>query len=180
MIYKFKIYFSEKKISYIENLRIKSLIYFRQHHINTLSDFVLRRFHVLVISLISEWNTKILQYFLAKSQHPVRSIFLIKSSAWNLWFYTNTLHVFLIKLQALALATQITCINYITKYINSILIQLFWYYLLAPVSNFWKQTHLEKYVSVPLEKNLLYQMHTANADFCLLRLNLKLSMTTCN
>ena len=74
MIYKFKIYFSEKKISYIENLRIKSLIYFRERHINTFSDFVLWRFHALVIGLMSEWNTKKLQYFFAKFQHSVRSI----------------------------------------------------------------------------------------------------------
>ena len=71
---KFKIYFSEKKISYIENLRIESLICFRYHHINNFSDFVPWKFHALLISLMSEWNTKMPQYFLAKSQHSVRNI----------------------------------------------------------------------------------------------------------
>ena len=50
----------------------------------------------------------------------------------------------LIKLQALALVTLLTYIHYITTYITSILLLIFLYYLLAPVANFWKQTHLER------------------------------------
>ena len=34
MVYKFEMYFSEKKLPYFENLRIKSLGYFGHHHIN--------------------------------------------------------------------------------------------------------------------------------------------------
>ena len=71
--------------------------------------------------------------------------------AWNLWFKTNTWIVLLIKLKALA---TVTLINYITNYVTSILLIIFWYYLLAPVTNFWKQTYLERYVPKPLEQGL--------------------------
>ena len=81
------------------------------------------------------------------------------------------------KLQALALVTLLTYINYITKYITSMLLLIFWYYLLAP---FAKQTHPERYVPVPLAWSLFYQMHTLVADLCLLLLNLKMSITISN
>ena len=81
-----------------------------------------------------------------------------------MWFFTNTWIVLLIKLQALALVTLLTKINYVNEYITSILLLIFWYYLLAPVANLWKQTHLERYVPVKLEQNLFYQMHTLIAN----------------
>ena len=73
-----------------------------------------------------------------------------------------------------------TYTNYITKYITSILLLIFWYYLLAPVVNFWKQTHLGRYVPAALEQSLFYQMLTLIADLCLLLLKLKMSITLSN
>ena len=90
-----------------------------------------------------------------------------------MWFYTNPWLVLLIKLQAVALVTLFPYIDYITKYITSTLLLIFWFYLLSLVANFWKQTHLEIYV-------LFCQMHTLNADICLLLLNLKMSITISN
>ena len=105
----------------------------------------------------------------------------MKPSAWDLLFSTNTWIVLLIKLQAVPLVTLLlTYTNYITKYITSILLLIFWYYLLAPVANFWKQTHLGRYVPVPLEQSLFYQMLTLIADLCLLLLKLKMSITLSN
>ena len=97
-----------------------------------------------------------------------------------MWFYTNIWIVLLMKLQALALVTLLTYINYITKYITSMLLLIFWYYLLAPFANLWKQTHPERYVPVSLAWSLFYQMHTLVADLCLLLLNLKMSITISN
>ena len=55
------------------------------------------------------------------------------------------------KLKALTLATVI---NYITNYVTTILLIILYYYLLALVANLSKQTHLERYVLVPLEQSL--------------------------
>ena len=52
--------------------------------------------------------------------------------------------------------------------------------MLLPVANFWKQTHLEKYIPVPLMRSLFYQMHNIIADSCLPLLNLKMSITISN
>ena len=100
--------------------------------------------------------------------------------AWNLWFYPNTRIVLLIKLQALALVTLLTCFNYITKYITSIFLKMLWYYLLVPVAKPWEQTHLERYVPVPLDQSLFYQTHTLVTNLWLLLLNLKISITVSN
>ena len=91
-------------------------------------------------------------------------------------FYTNTWIALLIKLQALALFTLLTYINYIT----SISLIIFWYYFLAPVTNLWKQTHLQRYVTVSLSQSLFYQMYTLITDLCLLLLNLKMPLTVGN
>ena len=61
--------------------------------------------------------------------------------------YINTWIVLLLKLQVLALGILIILINYInyiTKNITFILLIIFWYYLLAPAVNLWKQTHLKR------------------------------------
>ena len=52
--------------------------------------------------------------------------------------------------------------------------------MLLPAANFWKQTHLEKYIPVPLMRSLFYQMHNIIADLCLILLNLKMSITISN
>ena len=107
--------------------------------------------------------------FLANPQHSVRSILWINSSPWDLWFYTNAWVTMLIKLQALPRVTLLTYSNYIIKYITSILLLIFWHYLLAAIANFWKLlTHLKRYVPVPLEQS------------CLLLLNLEMSITIGN
>ena len=77
--------------------------------------------------------------------------------AWNLWFNTNTWIALLMKLKALAL---VALNNYITNYVTSILLMIFWYYLLGSVINLWKQTHLDRNVPVPLEQSLFYQLNT--------------------
>ena len=77
--------------------------------------------------------------------------------AWNLWLNTNKWVVLLMKPKAL---TLVRLINYITNYIKIIYLIIFWYYLLAPVGNHWKQTHLERNVPAPLEQSLFYQIHT--------------------
>ena len=59
--------------------------------------------------------------------------------------------------KALALVTLIT---YITNYVTSISLMIFWYYLPAPVANLWKETHQERNVPVPLEQGLFYKIHT--------------------
>ena len=69
-----------------------------------------------------------------------------------------------IKLKALVLFTILTCINYITKCITTILLLIFWYYLIAAVAIFSKQADLERYVPAPLEQNFFHQMHTLIAD----------------
>ena len=53
----------------------------------------------------------------------------------------------------------------------SIQLKVFWYYLLAAVASFSKQTHLERYVPVLLGQSLFREMHTLIADLCLLLLN---------
>ena len=80
-----------------------------------------------------------------------------KSLAWKLWFNTNTWIVLLMKLKVLSL---ITLVNYITNHVTSILLIIFCYCLLAPITNLWKRTHLDRNVPVPLEQSLFYQMHT--------------------
>ena len=120
----------------------------------------------LVISLLSEWSIE--------NTHSVKSIFWKKSLAWDLWFNTNTWIVLLIKLKVLAL---VTLIDYITNYVTSIILIIFWYYLLDPVANLWKQSHLERYLPVPLEESLFYQIHTLITDLCVLLVNLKISIT---
>ena len=82
----------------------------------------------------------------------------------------------MIKLEALAL---VTLIHYITNYVTTILIIISQYYLLASVANLWKQTHLERYVPVPLEQSFFYQIHTLETDLCMLLLNMKVCITTC-
>ena len=145
IVYKFQNYFPEKKLPLIENLSIKSLNYFK-HQISKISVILYCGSFFWVNGVL-----KILQYFLGKLQHSVRSIFSVKLFTWYLWFCTNTWTVLLIKLQALALVTLVTYINYIT----SILLIIFWYYLLAPIANYWKRTHQERYVHLPLEQRLL-------------------------
>ena len=68
-------------------------------------------------------------------------------------------------------------VNYIT---NCSIIIIFWYYLLAPAANFWKNTYLERYMLVPLEEHYFYQIHTLIIDLCLLLFNLKMSITISN
>ena len=65
-----------------------------------------------------------------------------------MWFSANILIVLLIKLKTLVL---VTLINYTTNYINSILLLIFWYNLLAPVADLSKQSHLERYEPEPPE-----------------------------
>ena len=72
---------------------------------------------------------------------------------------------------------MVTLINYITNYATSILLIIFWYYLLATVANLWKQTLLERYVPVPLEQIFFYQMRTLLTDLCLLLLSLEISIS---
>ena len=124
---------------------------------------------------------KILPHFLTKPQHSLRSIFWIRSLAWNLCFYTNTWIVLLIKLQALAPVKLLTYINYITKYITSIFFKMFWYYLLAPIGNSWKLSNRERYIPIPLEQRFFfYQMYTLKNDICLILLSLKMSISISN
>ena len=73
--------------------------------------------------------------------------------------------ILLIKLKASTLAILI---NYIANFVTSLLLIIFWYYSLAPVANFWKQTHLERYVLIPLKQSLFQQMHNLLTDLCLL------------
>ena len=108
--------------------------------------------------------------FLCSDTHSVRSIFWIKFLAWNFLFNANTWIVLLIRIKALAL---VTLINYITNYVTSTLLIKFWYYLLAPVANLWKQTHLDRYVPVPLEQSLFYQICTLIIDLWLILAQLK-------
>ena len=65
MVYKFKIYFSEKKLPLIEPYQ------HYQHyqpckHINISCDFALWKFHALVISLMSEWSIENIALFPCK------------------------------------------------------------------------------------------------------------------
>ena len=53
---------------------------------------------------------------------------------------------------------------------------IFWYYLLAPVANLWRNTHLERYVPVLIEQSLFYQILNLITDLCLLLLSLKISI----
>ena len=48
--------------------------------------------------------------------------------------------------------------------------------ILALVWYLWKQTNLERFVLVPLEQSLFYQIHTLKTDLCLLLLSLKMSL----
>ena len=109
-------------------------------------------------------------HFLCSDTHSVRSIFWIKSLAWNFLFNANTWIVLLVRIKALAL---VTLINYIANYVTSTLLITFWYYLLAPVANLWKKTHLDRYVPVPLEQSLFYQICTLIIDLWLLLAQLK-------
>ena len=111
--------------------------------------FLSCRSFYLVIGLLSEWSIE--------NTHSVRSILQIKLLAWNLWLNTNTWVVLLMKPKAL---TLVKLINYINNYIKIIYLTVSWYYLLAPVANHWKQTHLERNVPVPLEQSFFYQIHT--------------------
>ena len=97
-----------------------------------------------------------------------------------MWFYTKTWLVLSIKLQVLALVTLFTHINNMTKYITNILSIIFWYCLLAPVANVWKQTHLKRFVLVQLEQILFYQINSLIAGLCMLQLYLKMSITISN
>ena len=89
------------------------------------------------------------------------------------WTVSNEL----IKILAMILVTLLTYINYIANY-NIII--MFWYYLLVPFANLWKQTHLERNVLVLLEEYHFYKMQTLLTDLCLLLLNLKMSITISN
>ena len=154
MVYKFKISFSEKKHPLIENLRIKSLNCF-SHHVNII--FVTLSCGSFLTSNNSyEWMEYWKYCSISLQNLRIWLYILNKTLGIRLWFYTNTWIVLLIKLQAMALVALLTYSNYITKYITSILLLIFWYYFLAPVANFWKQTHLERYVPVPLEQSLLF------------------------
>ena len=121
---------------------------------------------VTITEEILNWKLQ----FLCSDTHSVRSIFWIKFLAWNFLFNANTWIVLLIRIKALAL---VTLINYITNYVTSTLLIKFWYYLLAPVANLWKQTHLDRYVPVPLEQSLFYQICTLIIDLWLILAQLK-------
>ena len=121
---------------------------------------------VTITEEILNWKLQ----FLCSDTHSVRSIFWIKFLAWNFLFNANTWIVLLIRIKALAL---VTLINYITNYVTSTLLIIFWYYLLAPVANLWKQTHLDRYVPVPLEQSLFYQICTLIIDLWLILAQLK-------
>ena len=49
--------------------------------------------------------------------------------------------------------TLVASINYLTYYVTNILLIIFWYYLLAPVEDLWKQINLERYAPVLLEQS---------------------------
>ena len=109
---------------------------------------------------------KRLQYFLAKLQHWVRNrlVFLYKYMNCTVDKTTRT---------DTGYSSYFNCI---TNY----KIIIFWYYLLAPVSILWKQTHLDGYVLVSLKANFFYQIHTLITDLCLLLLNLKMCIAISN
>ena len=120
---------------------------------------------------------EILQYLIAKPQNSVRSIFWIKYWNWNLWLYTNTWILLLIKLLRLALVTLLAYVNYITKY--SIIITIFWYHILASVANLRKHSFEDMYLC-RLRKTFFDQMHFLITDFCLVLLNFKMSIIRSN
>ena len=114
---------------------------------------------------------KILQYYLVKSQHSVQLIYQTKSWAWDLWLYTNTIIVLLIKLLALALVTVIIYISYITKYITNYIINNI---LILSISS------CSKPLKTDSEQRLFYQMHTLIIDSCLPLFIFKMLISTNN
>ena len=125
---------------------------------------------------------RFVRFSTASSIHPPEgketSIIVYKFYAWVLCSRTNTYVLLLIKILALTLVTILTYIKYITN--HSIIVIIIWYFLLAPVANIWKQTHLERPILAPIEEYHFYQMHTIIIASCRLLLYLKTSITISN